>query len=107
MLDIIKKAALLGMGMVSLTEDKMKELVEEMEKKGEVSGKEGRELLEKLFSKVEAERKAGEDKVREILSASLSKVNIATTEDLEKIEKKVGALEKKVADLAKAVESIK
>ena len=105
MLDVIKKAALLGMGMVSLTEDKMKELVEELEKKGEVSGKEGRELLDKLFSKVEAERKAGEDKIREIVAASLGKVNIATTEDLGKIEKKVAVLEKKVAELTKAVES--
>ncbi|NOS35955.1 MAG: phasin superfamily protein, partial [Deltaproteobacteria bacterium] len=34
MLHLFKKAALLGMGMVSLTEDKMKELVEDMEKKG-------------------------------------------------------------------------
>lgn len=101
MLDLFKKAALLGMGMVSLTEDKMKELVEEMEKKGEVSSKEGRDILEKLFSKVEEERKAGEEKLREILSTSLSKVNIATREEIERLEKKIHTLEKKVAELAK------
>ncbi|MFQ5586761.1 MAG: phasin family protein [Thermodesulfobacteriota bacterium] len=101
MLDLFKKAALLGMGMVSLTEDKMMELVEEMEKKGEVSSKEGRDSLEKLFSKVEEERKAGEEKLREILSTSLSKVNIATREEIERLEKKIHTLEKKVAELAK------
>ncbi len=105
MLDLFKKAALIGMGMVSLTEDKMKELVEDMEKKGEVSSKEGRDLLEKLLSKVEDERKAGEEKLNELLATSLSKVNIATKEEVEMLEKKVGALEKKVADLRKKVDT--
>ncbi|MFQ5329147.1 MAG: phasin family protein [Thermodesulfobacteriota bacterium] len=103
MLDLFKKTALLGMGMISLTEDKMKELVEDMEKKGEVSSKEGRDLLDKLMSKVEDERKTGEEKLKEILATSLSKVNIATKEEIEILEKKVAKLEKRVAELIKQI----
>jgi len=103
MLDLFKKAALLGMGMVSLTEEKMKELVDDLEKKGEVSGKEGRELLDKLMSKVDGDRKSGEEKLKDILATSLSKVNIATKEEIDALEKKVSRLEKRVAELTKQV----
>ncbi|MEE8185057.1 MAG: hypothetical protein V3T96_01485 [Thermodesulfobacteriota bacterium] len=99
--DIFKKAALMGIGMMSLTEDKARELIEEMEKRGEVSSKEGRELIDKLFSKVDEERKTAEEKLKSALKNYLSKMNIATKQEVLRLEKKIRSLEKKITELTK------
>ncbi len=101
MFDVFKKAALMGIGMMSLTEDKMKELIEEMEKKGEVSSKEGKDLIDKLFSKVAEERKMAEEKLKSTLKNYLSKMNIATRQEVLRLEKKIRSLEKKITEMSK------
>lgn len=101
LIDIFKKAALLGLGIMSLTEEKLKELIKEMEEKGEVSKKEGEDLLKNLLSKVEEERRAVEDRVRNLLKDSLTRMDIASREDFIKLEKRVHALEKRVKELMK------
>lgn len=99
LIDLFKKAALLGLGIMSLTEEKLKELIKEMEEKGEVSKKEGEDILKNLLSKVEEERKAVEDRVRTLLKDSLSRMDIASREEVVKLEKRVHSLEKKVKEL--------
>lgn len=101
LIDIFKKAALLGLGIMSLTEEKLKELIKEMEEKGEVSKKEGEDLLKNLLSKVEEERRAVEERVRNLLKDSLTRMDIASREEVVKLEKRVHSLEKKVKELMK------
>lgn len=103
--DILKKAALMGIGIMSLTEEKIKEMVKELESKGEVSEKEGKDLLKDLITRADKERKNLEENIRKGIKDYLAKVNIASREDVIKLEKRVKNLEEKVKELTKAVEA--
>lgn len=102
--DILKRAALMGIGILSLTEGKLKELVKELEDRGEMSEKEGKDLLKDLLSKADKEKKAIEDKIRKSIKDYLAKVDIASREDVIGLKKKVNNLEEKVKELTKAME---
>lgn len=103
--DIFRKAALMGIGIMSLTETKIKELVKELEEKGDVSEKEGRDLLRDLVNRADKERKNLEENIRKGIKEYLAKVNIASREDVIKLEKRVKNLEEKVKELVKAIEA--
>lgn len=102
--DIFKRAALMGIGIMSLTEEKLKELVKELETKGEVGEKEGKKLLKDLMARADKGKKIVEENIKKGIKDYLAKVNIANKEDLIKIEKRVNGLEKKVKELVKAME---
>ncbi|MBI3755574.1 MAG: hypothetical protein HY265_05385 [Deltaproteobacteria bacterium] len=102
--DIFKRAALMGIGIMSLTEAKLKDLVKELEYKGEVNEKEGKDLLKNLVAKADKERKTVEENIRKGIKDYLAKVNIASREDVIKLEKRVKGLEEKVKELTKAME---
>jgi len=92
---LVRKLFLSGLGIFALTQEKIEELVEEMAKRGEIAWGEKEDLLGELIKrgkeqKVEIERKIG-DKVEEMLS----RVNIASKDDIERLEKKIDALGKK------------
>lgn len=103
--DIFKRAALMGIGIMSLTEAKLKDLVKELESKGDVSEKEGKDLLKDLITKADKERKTVEENIRKGIKDYLAKVNIASREDVIKLEKRVKNLEEKVKELTKAMEA--
>lgn len=102
--DIFKKAALMGIGIMSMTEEKIKELVKELESKGEVSEKQGKGLLKDLVAKADKEKKTIEENIKKGIKDSLAKMNIASREDVIKLEKRVKGLEEKVKELVKGVE---
>ncbi|HBO84509.1 MAG: hypothetical protein A2073_00150 [Deltaproteobacteria bacterium GWC2_42_11] len=97
--EILKNAAMVGLGIMSLSEEKLKEVIKEMESRGEVSKKEGEEIIKDLLKKIEEERKAVENRMAAALKNSFAKMNIATRGDLVKLEKRVHNLEKKVKEL--------
>ncbi|HKZ46074.1 MAG TPA: hypothetical protein VJ202_01670 [Thermodesulfobacteriota bacterium] len=101
--DIFKRAAIMGIGIMSLTEEKLKELVKELETKGEVGKKEGKNLLKDLLTRADKEKKVVEENIKKGIKDYLAKVNIASREDLIKLEKRVNGLEEKIKKLAKAV----
>ena len=101
--DIFKRAAIMGIGIMSLTEEKLKELVKELETKGEVGEKEGKILLKDLLTRADKEKKVVEENIKKGIKDYLAKVNIASREDLIKLEKRVNGLEEKIKKLAKAV----
>ncbi len=105
MMDLFKKAALIGIGMMSLTEDKVSELIKELEKEGEISSKEGEDLLKKVLSKVDEDKKAVEERLRPVFKKYLSRIDIASKEDVLRLEKKVKALEKKINEIVEGFES--
>src|SRR3989338_5870374 len=101
--DIFKRAAIMGIGIMSLTEEKLKELVKELETKGEVGEKEGKILLKDLLTRADKEKKVVEENIKKGIKDYMAKVNIASREDLIKLEKRVNGLEEKIKKLAKAV----
>ena len=89
MSDILKKAGLLGLGIVSLTEKKAKEIAEDLVKQGEVTHKEAKDFSRDLLKKAEKGRKDLEKEVEKITQKVLGKMNLATKKDLADLEKKL------------------
>ena len=96
MFDFMKKTMLAGVGLAAMTKDKVEELARELTEKGEISEKEGRELIDDLLKKSEQARKDLEAKVEDMVRKVLEKMNVATREDIARLEKKIGFLEQKV-----------
>jgi len=98
MIDLIKKIMFTGIGIASLTKDKIEELGKEIAEKGTLSEKEGKELLDELLKKSEEAKKDAASQVEKFVADSLTKVNVATREDLLNLEKKVDELASLIKD---------
>jgi polyhydroxyalkanoate synthesis regulator phasin len=86
--EVIKKAMLVGLG----AQEKAKEFVEELVKAGELSKSEASTLVKEWTSKAEESTKEFDKRVKETVATVLEKLNIPSREDMEKLEKKVQAL---------------
>lgn len=93
--EIIKKAMLVGLG----AQEKAKEFVEELVKAGELSKSEASTLVKEWTSKAEESTKEFDKRVKETVANVLEKLNIPTREDMEKLEKKVQALNARLKKL--------
>jgi polyhydroxyalkanoate synthesis regulator phasin len=88
----IRKALMAGLGV----QEKVKELVDELVKKGELSESQGANLVKEWSDKV---GKTGENLsqgITELVDKSLEKMNIPTRDEVEKLQKKVQALSARV-----------
>ena len=93
--EIIKKAMLVGLG----AQEKAKEFVEELVKAGELSKSEASTLVKEWTSKAEESTKEFDKRVKETVANVLEKLNIPAREDMEKLEKKVQALNARLKKL--------
>ncbi len=93
--DIIKKAMLAGLG----AQERAKEFVDELVKKGELSQSDGASLVKEWTSKAEESRKDIDQKVKDTIAAALEKLNIPTRDDLAGLEKKLQGLSARLAKL--------
>ena len=92
---LLGKFLLSGLGVLVLTEEKIEKFIEELTKEGEITQKGKKELLTEIIEKGEEKKKEIEGKIREKVEIMLSQMNVATKDDIRKLEKRVEALEKK------------
>ena len=93
MFDLIKKTMLTGVGLAAMTRDKVEELARELIEKGEMTEKEGKELVDEFMKKSEQAKKDLETKVEGIVEKVLGKMNLATKEDIRRLEEKIRDIE--------------
>jgi len=95
MFELLRKAAILGLGAIDLSEKKIKELVNDLVKRGEIKKSEGAKLLDEILKKAEKSRTEIEKKIQEGIRTALQKKDL---------DAKVKSLEKKIEQLKKKVE---
>jgi polyhydroxyalkanoate synthesis regulator phasin len=81
----IRRALMAGLGV----QEKVKELVDELVKKGELSETQGAQLVKEWTDKV---GKSGDNfgqSITDIINKTLEKMNIPTREEVERIDKKL------------------
>jgi polyhydroxyalkanoate synthesis regulator phasin len=94
MLNLVKKVMLTGVGLAVMTKEKAEELGRELVKKGEITENEGKEFVKELSKKSEEARKDFENKVEENVKKILAKLDVVKKKDIDKLVKRVAALEK-------------
>ncbi len=92
---LLGKFLLSGLGVLVLTEEKIVKFIEELTKEGEITQKGRKELLTEIIEKGEEKKKEIEGKIRKKVENMLSQMNVATKNDIQKLEKRIATLEKK------------
>ncbi|HWQ96098.1 MAG TPA: phasin family protein [Candidatus Methylomirabilis sp.] len=96
--DVLKKMGLFGIGVISLTQEKIEEFSQEMIKKGEISREEGKRFVREVLSEQENQRKELENKIDEKVKEALYKSGVAMKDDIASLEKKIEDLEKTIQE---------
>ena len=96
-MDLFKRAFLAGVGALSLSKDKAKAMMDELVKNGELREKEGREMLDDLLKKAEATRKDVEKSVKTQVMGAYKKMNLASLDQVKKMERRLRELERELA----------
>lgn len=92
--DLISKTILFGLGALSVTKEKAEELVDMLVKKGEVTREEAQNIVDDFVKKGKQEREMFQDTIRNELDKVMNEVNLATKEDLTKLEEKIDELKR-------------
>jgi polyhydroxyalkanoate synthesis regulator phasin len=96
MLDFLKKGALIGVGLVAMTTEKIEEAVSEIVKRGELSEKEGKELVADLVEKSKRIKKDWGEKIEKITSDTLQKLKIPQRKEIDELKARLERLEKQL-----------
>lgn len=93
--DSLRKAILAGFG----AQDRVKEFIDELVKKGELSESQGAKLTREWMEKAE---KSSDDLSKSLtgtITKALEKMNLSTKDDVEKLQKEVKTLSSKLKKL--------
>ncbi|OIJ08705.1 polyhydroxyalkanoate synthesis regulator [Anaerobacillus arseniciselenatis] len=93
MKNIMGKGIALGLGLVVKSKEQMEALVDELVKKGEIKKEESNEVLNELLQKGEETKSELDQMIKERMNIMLNELNLATKEDIQRIERRLDALE--------------
>ncbi|HEY3348117.1 MAG TPA: phasin family protein [Nitrospirota bacterium] len=93
--ELVRKTLLAGLGV----QEKVKELVDDLVKKGELNENEGAKLMKEWVDRAKVSTEDLNKMVNESIAMGLDKVNIASREDLDELGKKVQQLSARVKKL--------
>jgi polyhydroxyalkanoate synthesis regulator phasin len=97
----LKNAFLAGLGAVSLSSERTREIVDELVKQGKLKQKDGEKVFKELLAKANVAKKDVQDKVGQQVISALGKVNAAALVQMKKLEKRIQALEKEQTQAGK------
>lgn len=95
MVELIKRAIYTGVGLAVLTKEKAEELVKELAQQAKLSEREGKDLLDSLLKQSEQARNDFQTKVDEAVLAVVNRLNLATKDEVARLEAKVEELSSK------------
>jgi polyhydroxyalkanoate synthesis regulator phasin len=101
MIDLIKKAVLTGIGVASLTKDKIEDLAKELIDKGKMSEQEGEKLVQEMLSRAEESRETVKSQTEILVQNTIAKMQLARIEDIELLKGEIERLREEIASLQK------
>ena len=99
MIESLRKVGLLGIGVLSITEEKVREVVNELVEKGEMSVDEGKTLVHEILTEKTKQMQELEEKISMDVQNAIGKSKIASKDDVSRLEDKITELEKTVQKL--------
>ena len=100
MTGLIEKSFLLGLGVMTLTRDKVVQVVNSLVEEGEVKAEEAPSIVDKLVTRGAEEREELRRLVQEELDQVRANVVLASRKDIEELGRKIDELTAKVEGLA-------
>jgi len=93
--DTVRKALLAGLGV----QEKVKEFVDDLIKKGELSEAQGATLLKEWMGKAEESSKSFNKTIGELITKTLERMNMPTRDEIDKLSRKLQTLSARVRKL--------
>lgn len=103
--DLIERTFLVGVGAAALTKDRVQEVVEEFVRRGQMSGEEGRDMVERLVGRSRDEARSVLKKADLSLQGAYRDMGLTTKRELEDMEFRLRQLEHRVQLLEGAADS--
>jgi len=95
MLDLMKRTYLLGLGLASLTRERVETLVDELVKKGEIAEKDRPHLIQDLLERAREEQKKMSSSVRDTVQRVIGELGVPTRDKFEELIRRVEELERR------------
>ena len=92
MIDLVKKAMFTGIGVMSLTKEKIEDIAGEFVSKGKLSEKEGKKLVNDLLERSEESKGELKKQIEAVVKSTLAKMDIATKSDMEALKSELAGL---------------
>jgi polyhydroxyalkanoate synthesis regulator phasin len=102
--DLIERAFLVGVGAAVLTKDRVQEVVEEFVRRGQMSGEEGRDMVERLMGRSRDEARSALKKADSSLQGAYRDMGLITKRELEDMEFRLRQVEHRVQLLETAAD---
>lgn len=92
--ETLKKLVYAGVGLAAQATEKIEETVTDLIKKGKISDKEGKKIVDDFFKKSEKKKDSYESKFKTAIEEVTSKFNYVSSKDFDALVKRVAKLEK-------------
>lgn len=94
--DLFKKFLYTGVGLVSLTAEKLQESVDELVGKGKISKDEGKKLIDDFLENADSKKDEFESKLKEVAENVVSSISVPSLKDFQALVDRIEVLEKKL-----------
>jgi polyhydroxyalkanoate synthesis regulator phasin len=98
--ELIRNALFAGIGV----QERVKEFLDELVKKGQLSESQGAKLLKEWSEKAEKTSEEITNTISDIVTKTLEKMNLPTREDVEELNKKIKTLSARIKKLEEALQ---
>lgn len=99
--ETLKKLVYAGVGLAAQATEKIEETVNDLVKRGKISDKEGKKIVDDFFTKSEKKKDSYETKFKSAIEDVTEKFNYVKRAEYDKLVKKVADLEKEMKSSAK------
>ncbi len=101
-LESLRRVLLASVGVVALTIEEIRELVDKLVERGEIAEQEGKKLVIEIKEKRKKKTDETEDLASSRMRELMDKMDIPTKSDIDALSAKIATLSKKVDELKKA-----
>ncbi len=101
MLDLLKKNLMVGVGLASMTQDKIKEFGEKLAEESKLTQKEGEKLVKDLMKQAEETKSGFEKQLNDVIEKVYSKIKLPCTDRFDSLEKEIKSLKAEIKKLTK------
>lgn len=98
--DLFKKFMYAGVGLVSLTADKLQKSIDKLVKEEKISAKEGKKIVDDFFKKTESKRRDFEKQLKKTTEEVVKKFDFSKAKEILELNKRVRVLENKMAKMS-------
>lgn len=96
-MDTMRKAILLGLGILSLTKEKAETIVDDLVKRGEIKEKDRRNMVKTLLKEGETQQHVVEDKISTVVQMAIADMGLPSQKDFKNIVRRLDGIEKAIS----------